>query len=56
MDDYDWYVRLSAAEALGEIGPKAAVAIPHLRKLSRDPDVNVCHVAAEAIYDIGRPH
>jgi HEAT repeat protein len=46
-------VRIEAAAALGEIGPKAKAALPALEKLvSSDPHAQVRDVAAKAIRQI----
>ena len=52
LGDDDWYARLSAAEALGELGPEAHAAIPALEAMQDDPNESVRKVAAEAIQDI----
>jgi HEAT repeat protein len=48
-----WYVRESAAVALGKIGTKSNVAIPALVPLQQhDPNEDVRNAAAEAIGSI----
>jgi HEAT repeat protein len=54
-DAADDLVRLSAAEALGRIGPRATVAIPALIGLLRLADQGVCDAAASALVKIGLP-
>jgi hypothetical protein len=39
--------------ALGEIGPAAAAALPHLRKAAADPDPRLARLAQQAIDQIG---
>ena len=42
-------VRAEAAQALGEIGPNAASALPELKKLADDPDAIARSAAKAAI-------
>jgi HEAT repeat protein len=51
LEDRDFFVRRTAAEALGQVGPEARAAIPALTKLLKDP--NVRRTAAEALRKIG---
>ena len=51
--DKDAVVRLSAALALGEIGPEAKTAVPALTELLKDKDSNVQWAAARALGKIG---
>ena len=52
--DNDSYVRQSAAEALGEIGPQAGAAVPALiRALLSDANTGVRITAAEALEKLG---
>jgi len=55
LEDKDTYVRESAAEALGEIGPDAKEAIPTLIDLLQDREAYVRKSAANALGEIG-PH
>jgi HEAT repeat protein len=50
LKDKDWQVRMAAAVALEEIGPRAARAIPALiQTLERDEREDVRRAAAEAL-------
>jgi HEAT repeat protein len=50
LKDEDWQVRMAAALALEEIGPRAAPAIPALiQTLERDEREDVRRAAAEAL-------
>lgn len=51
----DVLVRVSAAEALGRIGPHATVAIPALIAALKHADDGVCDAAAAAMVSIGLP-
>ena len=46
MSDDDSGVREAAAEALGELGPEAAGAVPDLTKALSDKDSGVCEAVA----------
>jgi len=48
-----WADRKQAAEALGQIGPKAQDALPDLTKALLDPESRVCIAAVEALGQIG---
>ena len=53
LRDNDWQVRMAAAMALEEIGPRAAVAVPDLiQTLERDRREEVRRAAAEALGSI----
>ena len=53
LRDDDWQVRTAAAMALGEIGPRAAVAVPDLiQTLEKDKREDVRRAAAEALGSI----
>lgn len=50
----DWKVRLSAARAIGDLGPRAISAIPALEERIVDENGDVCNAAAEAMSKIER--
>lgn len=50
----DAHVRAGAAEALGEIGPKAFAAVPYLINALKDSDADVRCRTADALGEIGR--
>lgn len=49
----DRFVRQTACEALGDIGPEAALAIPALEGSLADPDPAVRVKAAKALFEVG---
>jgi HEAT repeat protein len=49
LKDKSWEVRHSTAEALGKMGPEAERAIPDLKRLLEDENVQVRRAAAEAL-------
>lgn len=53
--DPHWYVRLTAADTLGDIGPAASAAIPALARLAEDAHWWVRRNAVEALGRIGAP-
>ena len=54
LKDKDWQVRMAAAMALEEIGPRAALAVPDLiQTLERDKREDVRRAAAEALGGVG---
>lgn len=53
LKDPDIYVRVSAAAALGQIGPAAQEAVPDLQEALRDPHPLVREEAVEALKKIG---
>jgi HEAT repeat protein len=53
--DPDWYVRATAADTLGDIGPAAAAATPALARLAEDAHGWVRRNAVEALGRIGAP-
>jgi len=54
LDHEDWQVRLAAARAIGELGPRAVSAIPALEERIVDPNGDVCNAAAQAMSKIER--
>ena len=54
LKDSDARVRRGAAEALGNLEPKAKHALPALREARRDSDPGVRKAAEEAIANIER--
>ncbi len=53
--DANWLARAGAAEALGAMGPAAAVAVPQLEAAARgDAAWRVRHVAEEALGKLER--
>ncbi len=52
----DATIRQKAANALGEMGPEAKLAIPGLMKLLKDPDDLTRRMATEALNQIGPPN
>lgn len=53
LDNTDPWVRINAVFALGEIGPKAARAMPAIAKLLSDPHQQVVRQTLDAIASIG---
>jgi HEAT repeat protein len=54
LEDPEAEVRRAAANALGEIGPEAAVVVSALEPLLRDPDRNVVWATARALGKLGK--
>ena len=54
LSDDDWQVRLAAARAIGDLGPRAASAVPALEERIVDENGDVCNAAAEAMSKIER--
>ncbi len=52
LESEDWKVRAAAVGALGELGPAAPGAVPHLVECLADPDRNVRATADEALRKI----
>ena len=55
LQDQDWYVRATAARALGKIGESAKDAVPALIQLLQDQEAEVRDYVADALEKIGTP-